>query len=1456
MKQQSAQELYVFDSALPDLQTLVSALPADSDVLVLDRQQDGVLQLAQALRGLTGLDALHIFAHGSAGSLSLGTGTLNISTLPQYAAALATLGQALSDTADILLYGCAVAQGDTGQAFIAALAGATGAEVAASVDPTGSSALGGNWMLEASTGPVAADTVFNAAASGYAHLLAVIAGDAGANNLAGGTGDDSISGLGGNDTLSGLGGNDTIDGGDSNDQINGGVGNDSLLGGANDDALDGSAGNDTLFGGPGNDSLFYAPYDGQGNDKLFGDDGNDRFDIRTQPWNGYNETVTGTADGGAGDDIFLIQTDPVDTLTLTGGLDHDTYVFDYFFKSVGSPFGSPIFESTSPNTAITDFAGTGSSSDRIDLGELLIYSATLGGYTGGNPFAASSAYLRLLQVGPAVHLQWDSDGLAATSSFKTVLVLRDRLVADLSAANFTADNVAPSVFVEDLNGWYGTIDSVYETGFGFGSTRLSYAVLDPSGAASTGQVISGFTGRVIGSVANDSISGSAVSDYIAANAGNDTLLGNDGKDILLGGPGDDSLYGGLGDDYLYGELGNDRLFGEGGNDTLYYSTWNDRNGQDTLDGGSGNDHFIIASFNGLPESSNFLGGDGNDQFDVRTETQDALSFSGGTGTDTYLIVPEDFTWFSGSGALIQDFQVGAGGDQLDVHRLLEISAYQDANDPGGYLGGNPFNAALGYLRLTQSGANTLLQWDKDGVAARHGWATVFTLQNTSASGLTPENFVGGLAPGGGPVAGLNIVVGAAGGETHGSYFNDTLTGADGAFDRLYGEGGDDLIYGLGGNDQLYGGPGNDTLLGGNGDDSLSVVGFQGGGHDQLDGGAGNDYLESFDVGQSVTLSGGEGNDTLRFIERTANTFTSYFNGNAGNDKFVIGTWVDQPTLVISGGSGRDTYSFDQGSITVSFQVGSGVFATDFVTGANGDQLDFTELLTKSGLYGYTGGNPFEPALGYLRFVQSGADTLVQWDVDGASASAYTWDTVLVLQGVQKPNITADNIVGKLIQGTPAANLLPGTDWGSDRIQGLAGNDTLNGLAGSDSMEGGSGNDVYYVDSAGDLVIETDNLPSNGILLPIALANISGAIDKVVSSISYTLTAFVENLELLAGFGSINGTGNTLDNELSGNEGNNTLAGAAGNDIFFFASSANGVDQIADFSVGDSIRIAGANFSGAPSSGNGSAVGLNQVQVSSAGGSSTLYIGTNAIAGADVEIRISGTHTADDIAISGSQLTLANGKTVDLLAYTWNAHALLPGVVISAVGFSDSTNASGALRFANVPGANLTLTPSRAVTGAEAAATSSAVNIQDAIAILKMVVGLDVNGANRPLSPYQALAADLDGNGVISVSDAIAVLKHVVGLAAPDPTWHFLNESDMSVPAKAGLNPGAAQPSINASITGSSPVHIGLVGYLRGDVDGSYAGAVGALDLDATQPNYFQSLVQVTGLSLTQFGVYP
>ena len=165
------QEVVFVDSNLRDYQQLVAGLPPGVEVVVLDGSRDGLQQMADYLDGRSGIDAIHVFGHGSLAQAHLGTALLNNDTLSNYAGALARIGQSLTAEGDLLLYGCHLAQGEAGRAFIESIARLTQADVAASEDATGAAAQGGDWLLEFAAGTVEAEQAFDERLAGYQHLL-------------------------------------------------------------------------------------------------------------------------------------------------------------------------------------------------------------------------------------------------------------------------------------------------------------------------------------------------------------------------------------------------------------------------------------------------------------------------------------------------------------------------------------------------------------------------------------------------------------------------------------------------------------------------------------------------------------------------------------------------------------------------------------------------------------------------------------------------------------------------------------------------------------------------------------------------------------------------------------------------------------------------------------------------------------------------------------------------------------------------------------------------------------------------------------------------------------------------------------------------------------------------------------------------------------------------------------
>ncbi|MBX3329147.1 MAG: DUF4347 domain-containing protein [Nitrospira sp.] len=152
---ESTTEVVFVDPTVPDYKALLAGIGHNVEVVVLDATRDGIGQIAESLTGRSGIDAIHLISHGSSGELQLGTGRLTAESMStEYADELATIRDALSDHADLLVYGCNFAEGQTGLDAVQYLADLTGADVQASTDVTGHISLGGDWEFEVQTGAI------------------------------------------------------------------------------------------------------------------------------------------------------------------------------------------------------------------------------------------------------------------------------------------------------------------------------------------------------------------------------------------------------------------------------------------------------------------------------------------------------------------------------------------------------------------------------------------------------------------------------------------------------------------------------------------------------------------------------------------------------------------------------------------------------------------------------------------------------------------------------------------------------------------------------------------------------------------------------------------------------------------------------------------------------------------------------------------------------------------------------------------------------------------------------------------------------------------------------------------------------------------------------------------------------------------------------------------------------
>ncbi|ESQ89090.1 hypothetical protein ABAC460_13555 [Asticcacaulis sp. AC460] len=987
-------------------------------------------------------------------------------------------------------------------------------------------------------------------------------GTPGNDTFAGTSDNDTLNGNGGQDSLLGGFGDDVVTGDDGDDHLLGGWGSDTLSGGGGYDVLDGEFGNDVLSdsdggslqnGGTGFDTLT----GGTGADVLNGGDHGDRLDggggsdILTDGAAG--NTDQDTLLGGSGDDILLSYggADRVD-----GGAGLDAVVLNLSASSQAVSLDMALAA-----TALGITLDNGTVLANIELGEIT------GG--SGNDTLTGAAQADFF-VGSA-----GND------------VLSGRAGNDVLDGGDGEDWLAGGAGNDTLIGGAGEDTADYSSAGGAVQLDLTVTTAQNTNAAGIDQV----TGI-------EHLIGSAYTDLFVGNAANNRIDGGAGADTLAGGAGDDTYWV---------EAAGDRVIEKSGEgvDLVYAAISYSLTGNFveflTLTGSAD----INATGNGM---NNFLtGNEGNNVLDGATGND---LMAGGLGNDTYYvqtagdIVVENH--FAGTDTVYSTISYSLFGRAVEILTLtgtanINATGNSLANALTGNAGNNLLDGDAGNDTLTGGLGNDTYVINSVGdvivEAAGEGIDTVRTSINyTLAAGSAIEAVV---------LTGsrnLNATGNAQDNALTGNAFDNRLLGRDGN-DALAGGGGQDSLNGGTGRDTLSGQDGNDTLAGDAGNDTLSG----GNGHDRLDGNLGDDTLaggtgnDSYSVdsaGDVVQEQGGQGLDRVTSslsyalganleelylaagaVSGTGNVLNNYISGWDGDNVLDGGAGSD----TLSGGLGNDTYHIDSSGDVIIEGLNQGVdtVVSSFTYSAAANGIE-TLILSGAGNYSLTG-NGFNNTLtgnsgNNLLDGGAGSDTMAgglgndSYRIDNAGdvvietagggndtilVGAFNGNTYVLAEGeiesvtitVAGPYNLTGNSTANTLTGTNSTNFLSGAG-GNDVLDGRGGKDTLDGGGGDDTMIGGAGDDWYYLDSAGDVVVE--------------LAG--GGIDSILAYGSYSLAGTeVENLHTRVGDINDTVTGNALNNLLNTHEGNDYLDGGVGADTMYGGSGDDTyiVDNVSD-----------------------------------------------------------------------------------------------------------------------------------------------------------------------------------------------------------------------------------------------------------------------------------------------------
>jgi len=146
-------ELVIVDVSTTDLHELYLSLQeqyegSTTQVVALEAVEDPFAQLSRLLEHYSELDAIHLLSFGSDGQMQLGGESIGSNELLANSAVVEKWGDSLTDSGDLLLYGCNLSATQTGQQLAQTFSTLMQADVASSDDITGHTDLGGDWELE------------------------------------------------------------------------------------------------------------------------------------------------------------------------------------------------------------------------------------------------------------------------------------------------------------------------------------------------------------------------------------------------------------------------------------------------------------------------------------------------------------------------------------------------------------------------------------------------------------------------------------------------------------------------------------------------------------------------------------------------------------------------------------------------------------------------------------------------------------------------------------------------------------------------------------------------------------------------------------------------------------------------------------------------------------------------------------------------------------------------------------------------------------------------------------------------------------------------------------------------------------------------------------------------------------------------------------------------------------